>query len=312
MAATPRRRGTSRILDFATTVSVRASAAAKHGEPDRKESELPPGALRVRKEHLCGEHEHEPVPHRGAPLEERQVASAVLEHGAFVDHRELEVRVRVVDRLAPCLRDDDECKGGGAQRERRARPGVSPGGAGDDTTEVGRSGHERRDREREHQRRLHEHGEREVSARSLQGEAVGFVPGGGRDGEAGERQQSREREGVVPEAPAGRLVGRRHEQDRRRQRGGHDERCEPVDDRRPLDVDRALSPQPAQFAVRLQRRWPAASLEPRFQVLDETGEKRREHHPTDDLRRPCGDGGAAHPTIPIRTETRRARTSAIR
>ena len=104
---------------------------------------------------------------------------------------------------------------------------------------------ERGDREREHEHGLDEHRERQVSARSLEREAVGNVPGCGGDGEAGEREQSGERQGVVPDAPAGRLISRRHEQDRGRQRGGNDEWRKPVEERRPLDIDRALPPQAA-------------------------------------------------------------------
>ena len=48
------------------------------------------------------------MPHRGGPLEVREVPARVLEERPLVDHRQLEVRVRVVDRLAPGLGHDDE------------------------------------------------------------------------------------------------------------------------------------------------------------------------------------------------------------
>ena len=115
-------RGTSRIRIFATSVSVTASATQRSGERDRQQRELPPGAVRMRQEDLGGEHEHEPVPRSERPLEQGQVAAGVLEHGPFVDHRQLEVRVGVVDRLPSRLGDHDEREGDGA--ERRA-PGSS-------------------------------------------------------------------------------------------------------------------------------------------------------------------------------------------
>ena len=54
--------------------------AAEHDEDDGQKGELEPHALRVRNEDLRGEHEHDPVPGRGTPLQEREIAPAVLEH----------------------------------------------------------------------------------------------------------------------------------------------------------------------------------------------------------------------------------------
>ena len=74
----------------------------------------------VRQEDLRGEHEHEPVPRRRRPLQVGEVAARVLEQRPLVDHRQLEVRVGVVDRLPAGLGDDDE-------RERDARRARAPG-----------------------------------------------------------------------------------------------------------------------------------------------------------------------------------------
>ena len=90
---------------------------AERDKHDRQQAELPPDAPRVREEDLRGDHEHEPVPRARGPLEIRQVAARVLEQRPLVDHRQLEMRVGVVDRLATRLRDDDEREA----RPRRAR-----------------------------------------------------------------------------------------------------------------------------------------------------------------------------------------------
>ena len=73
----------------------------------------------MRHEDLGGEHEHDPVACRGAPVQERKIAAAVLEHGPFVDHRQLEVRVRIVERLPARLGEDDEREPHRTEREAR-------------------------------------------------------------------------------------------------------------------------------------------------------------------------------------------------
>ena len=129
---------------------------AEREQHERQCGELPPDARRVRQEDLRREHEHEPVPGGGGPLQEREVAAAVLEQRPLVDHRQLEVRVRVVDRLAARLGDDDGGERDRGERERRRRPGARAGRARDHADQVGRARNERRDREREDQADLDE------------------------------------------------------------------------------------------------------------------------------------------------------------
>ena len=225
----------------------------------------------MREEHLRGEHEHEPVPRRRRPLQVREVAAGVLEQRPLVDHRQLEVRVGVVDRLAAGLGDDDEREGDRAERERRARPDGRPGGPGDDRR-AGRSSPvtSAGDGEREDERRLDEHRDRQVAARAHQREAVRDVPGGGGEREARQREQPGEGERVVADAPVRRPLGRPARAGRRR-RGWRRRRPARAGRRRvvPSTVDRALAPQPAQLAVGLQRGRAAAALQPRLPVLDE-------------------------------------------
>ena len=158
------------------------------------------------KEELRGEHEHEPVARRRGPLQEREVASGVLEQRAFVDHRQLEVGVGVVDRLPSRLGDDDQRERDRAERERGTRPDAGPGGAAD---------HASRDRScprRARRRRATSTSVAstkteivELAARAHQREPVRDVPGRRGDGEARQREEPGERERVVSDAESGAL-----------------------------------------------------------------------------------------------------------
>ena len=57
--------------------------------------------------------------------DERQVRTAVVEHHDLVNHRQLEMRGRVVDRNARVLGQEDDAERGHQQGEHRARPASS-------------------------------------------------------------------------------------------------------------------------------------------------------------------------------------------
>ena len=128
---------------------------AEHDEHERENAELLPDAVGVRQEDLRREHEHEPVPGGRRPLQVGEVAAGVLEQRPFVDHRQLEMGVGVVDRLSPGLGDDDKRERdrgerrapGSTRRPPPAVPAIIP-------LQVRRAGDERGDGEREHERRL--------------------------------------------------------------------------------------------------------------------------------------------------------------
>ena len=286
--------------------------AAEDDERDRNERELEPDLPRMRQEHLCGESEHDPVARCRTPLEVREVASGVLEQRAFMDHRQLEMRVGIVDRLAARLGDDDECERERPERERGVRPHGTPGRRGDDAREVGGGRDECRDCKRKNERRLDEHRERQVAARSHEREPVRRVPRGGGDGEARKREHPHEHERVVTEAQARGAGRERHDEHSCSEARSDDCRRQAVDRRRPLDRDAALRPEPAQFPVRLERARPAAALEPPLPVLDEPGQKRRERDPSDELACTGDERGGAHPINPSRAAASNTTTSAIR
>ena len=126
-ASTRRRRraAAARAGSASSRRASRSTARAPHSatSDDRQQRRAASHTLgRVRQEDLRREHEHEPVAGGGGPLEEREVAAGVLEQRALVDHRQLEVGVGVVDRLASRLGDDDEREGDGSRAPARGRP----------------------------------------------------------------------------------------------------------------------------------------------------------------------------------------------
>jgi hypothetical protein len=262
----------------------------------------------VRQEDLGGEHEHDPVPRRCGPLQIGEVTARVLEQRAFVDHRQLEVRVRVVDRLATGLRQDDERERDRGQRQRRARPHLRPRGGGYDARQVGRACHERRDRKRQDERRLDERRDREVPAGAHQREAVRHVPRRRREREARKRQQPEQRQRVVTDAERRGMLRDGDEQHRGGDGRRDHARREPVDERRSLHRDGALVPEPSQLAVRLQGRRPAPTLESRLPVLHEPRQQRREGDAARELHGAGRRRRAAHPITPSLAAPRRTTT----
>ena len=168
---------------------------------------------------------------------------------------------------------------------------------------------ERGDRDCEHERGVGEDGDHQVAARAHQREAVPDIPGRSCDGEATEREHPEQRERVTSNTERRRAGSRRDEQHRQHEARGGDRRREPVHDPGAFDVDRALAPEPPQFPVRLQRRRPAASLQPRLPVLDQPRKERRQQDPADEL---DDDRHEAHPISPTLAATSSTSTSAIR
>jgi hypothetical protein len=136
-------------------------------------------------------------------LQVGEITARVLEQRALVDHRQLQVRVGVVDRLPARLRDCHERECDRAERQRRARPGVCPSRSRNDTAQVGRTRKKRGDREREHECRLDEHRQGEIAARPHQREAIACVPRREHDGEPRESKEPDEQERVVADPQLG-------------------------------------------------------------------------------------------------------------
>ncbi len=259
---------------MATRVSVSASAAQSTTRTSGRNGELQPDVGRVGQEDLGREHEHEPVTGRGRPLQQGEVAAAVLEQQALVNHRQLQVRVRVVDRLPPGLRQDDEREPERGQAERGARPGITPrrcprpcrGRSVVPATSAATASE-----------RTSTASVNTVIVRSrlapINAKPLADVPGGGRHREAPEGEEARParaRRARHPSSGASAATGTSSTAVTRL--AGHDRGREPVDDSRPLQIDRALPPQAAKLAVGLQRRRPAPALQTRLPVLDQAGQ----------------------------------------
>ena len=90
---------------------------------EQKQNARPAACRRNRQEHVDEQRaDHEQLD--GAAVEdEREVRAAVVEHHDLVDHRQLEVRVRIVDGDARVLREQhDEERSAAASEDRRVRP----------------------------------------------------------------------------------------------------------------------------------------------------------------------------------------------
>ena len=89
----------------------------------------------------------------------------------------------------------------------------------------------------EHERRLDEDAIVRSRLAPISAKPFAGVPGGGADGEAGEREQAAEREHAVPTPRSGESPATGTSSTAATQRRRRDGRREPVDERRPLDVD---------------------------------------------------------------------------
>ena len=82
---------------------------------------------------------------RGRPVQKREIAAGVLEQRPLVDHRQLEMRVGVVDRLAAGLDEDHEHERQRAAPVRRRAPDVPAGRRDAHRQQVGAVRGKRRD-----------------------------------------------------------------------------------------------------------------------------------------------------------------------
>ncbi len=223
-----------------------------------------------------------------------------------MDHRQLEVGVGVVDRLAAGLDEDHQREGDRAAPVRGRAPDVLAAGRGDHRAQVGAVRRQRGDQQSKRQQCLAEDRDRQITRGSHQREAAARVPRGGGEREAREREQADQDERVVAESKGAGMPGDRADRERQQQAGRRKRRREPVDDARALGVDGALSPQPRERTVGLQRRGAAPPLQARLERLDGARENRR-----DSDRGELDDGGDdVHPSTPMRTSTSRPATSA--
>ncbi len=199
-----------------------------------------------------------------------------------MDHRQLEVRVGVVDRLPTGLGNHDERERHGRERERRGRPGLAARRAGDDAREVRscpRRAPRRRGRGRASPRRRPTTSDR------------GSRPGGrtrstcprlrrrrrGARGRAARQARAHRGRRPAPGAPSAAGTSRIAAPIDAATSTG----ASAIDERRPLDVDAALAPETAELAVRLERPGATSALEPGLGLLREADQERSDRNATD-------------------------------
>ena len=196
----------------------------------------------VRQEELAAQEQEDPVARGARPLQKREVAARILEQRALVDHRQLEMCVWVIDRLAPGLHEDDEHECDQATPVRRPAPDVATGRRGAHRRQIGAVGGQGRDGKWKEKQGLAEHRDHQLTHRSHQREAVTGVRRRRGQDEPGEREHPDEHERIVAETEAPGAPGDRNDRKRGEQARGDERRSEPVDHACPLRVDRALVP----------------------------------------------------------------------
>ena len=212
------------------------------------------------------------------PLDHRQVAAGVLQHHRLVNHRQLEVGGRIVDRNARVLgerhhgeRDAGE-RHAGVDDELAVREGLHDG------RERGRIRDERRGEQHHEQRGLGEKADHHLAPRTEAAEGGADVHRSERDEKAGEREQADQGDGVR-RADQRELCAERGDD-----RGGAGQAAEDEVGRGAEQGARAMSEhdllleQLGEHAVGLQHPRAAAVLQPGAALVDPAHEERREQH----------------------------------
>ena len=200
----------------------------------------------------------------------------VLEHHRLVDHRQLEMRRRVVHRNPAGLGDQHDEEPGKREdvaRAERATPCSER--AAHDRAEVERSRRERGGEEPQHQGGFGERRDRHLAAAAHAAERTARIERRGREREAAEREDADQ-----PEDAAGALERRRRDQDRdqrrrRDRRGKVHARAEHVDPGGGLRSHRLFSQELGEIVVALQQRRTLPRLHPRLHLLDAAAQQRR-------------------------------------
>ncbi len=213
---------------------------------------------------------------QGAAVEDQsQLGPAMVEHDDFVDHRELEVRGRIVHRHPSVFRQENEEQADSDERQRgggappRREQGLAEHAA---QREAAREENERD--EAQEQGRFRERRERHLAARSHALEARPRVEARQHQSEAAQCEQVRERDKIAREAQQ-RLAPIERQQAGRAQRRRDDRDWrQPEHPRRRAAVGGPLAPQFAEVEVELQHRGAAATGQPRLRLGGESREQR--------------------------------------
>ena len=291
-------RRTRAMTDSTTPIRIaRRSMPAKKTRPESHGSGAPKGmATRIRsaprtKSLIDDAVEDEP---EGGP--------AVVEDHHLVDHRQLEVRVRVVERDPAVLgeEDDEPARHDEDERGPRGEPAEGPG-AGQHRGEGERPGDPRDGQEAEEEGRLGEAGEAHLprGPHPLERRA-GVERGRGRE-EARKSEEVGEEDQVAGERDRGvRAPDGDEEGGREGRREGEDRSREENPRRRPAQ-DRTLPEKPDQVVVGLEERRSGAPREGRLRPPDHAEKERRGEEDDEEV-----EGDVSH-----RAYTRKRRTTIV-
>ncbi len=228
------------------------------------------------------------------PFEQREVPARVLEDHRLVDHRQLEVRRRVVDRHACVFRERHHREGHAGERKARVDRGFLRADGLDDVRQRSRLRQESRGEQHHQQRRLGEEPDQHFAARAQRSEGRADVHRRQRDESPGKRKNADQRDCISRGGE--RKIGRQRRHDAARQNhcskdhvGSDAEQWTGV-----LGDDRLLPEQLVQRAVGQQQRWRALVLQPRAALVDPSGQQRRAEHRDQDHQQLGSDAVQAH------------------
>ncbi len=247
--------------------------------------------------------------HRGAPEDRPEGRPAVVEDHHLVDHRQLEVRVRVVEGDPAVLGEEDDPPAHRDENEGRPplEPPLAPG-VGEHPPEGEAPREAGEDEHAEDEGRLGEAPEAHLAGRPHPLEGGPGVQGRGGSEEAREAEEVDEEDDVSREGDGGFVAAERDELPRQERHGEPDRRPGPEDPRRRPAEDRALSEELQDVVVGLQERRPDPPGEDGLRLPDHAEEERREEEQEDFV-----DGEVdrvAHFSRSLQTRDRRRRSVA--
>ena len=213
---------------------------------------------------------------RRGPLDQREMPRRVLEDHRLVDHRQLEVRRRVVDRNPRVLGQRHHRERDAGEGEARIDRQLAVRERVDDRRQRRRAGDQRCGEQHHQQRRLGEEADEHLAPRAERAERGADVHRGERDEHAGQREQpdQRDRVGGARERQVG--GERRHDRRRAAHRAEDDVRRDAEDRRGVLGDHRVLREQLADRPVRQEQRRRALVLQPGAALVDPADQQRRQ------------------------------------
>ena len=245
-----------------------------------------------REEQVGQEREQHDQPHGFAQLHEREVRPGVLEDHGLVDHRELQVRARVVHGQPSGFGDDHDHEGDQGQNPLwRGQPGGMRERPRDDGRQVGGASGDREGEDRHEQGRLGQGPDRHGTACTHAPERRAGVEAAERQKDRAEKEEEDHREQVS--GPAERGIGgqQRRDDDDHQGAGDEDYGGQGEDPACVLGSRPFTARQLAQVEQGLADRWPDPALHSAAHLAHEPEQERTTEHDEDHLQQRDGGHG---------------------